>query len=416
MNEVDLYGRVALALGIGLMFGVERGWRQRERPAGSRAAGVRTFALIGLLGGISGALGQGLGDAIVVAIFVALAAAVIAAHVTAVDDTKDRSITSVVAALLTFALGVLAVRGDQVLAAAVAVIAVALLDLREAMHGWIRNIEKVELTAAIKLLLISVVVLPVLPDRGYGPGEVLNPYELWWMVVLVASISFAGYAAVRIAGPRHGLLMTGGLGGLASSTAVTVTCARLTSAAPEVRDAAAAAISIASAVSLLRTAVLAFMLSPAAGAALAAALGCGVVGGLLAMWLHLRRARGLPAHIPTPNLGPPADLGLALKFGLFLAAFSLAAWYAGAHLGDAGVIAASAVSGLIDVDAVTVTLARQGPADVAARGILAAVAVNIVVKAVYAVAIAGPILLRPMVQTVAAGLIGLILGGVWLVP
>lgn len=134
------------------------------------------------------------------------------------------------------------------------------------------------------------------------------------------------------------------------------------------------------------------------------------------MWLHLRRARGLPAHIPTPNLGPPADLGLALKFGLFLAAFSLAAWYAGAHLGDAGVIAASAVSGLIDVDAVTVTLARQGPADVAARGILAAVAVNIVVKAVYAVAIAGPILLRPMVQTVAAGLIGLILGGVWLVP
>lgn len=415
-ENLQLYGAVAMSLGIGLMFGVERGWRQRELPDGARAAGVRTFALIGLLGGVAGALGTAVGDLMAIAMFIALASAVIASHVTGVDETKDRSITTLIAALLTFALGVLAVRGDMVLAAAVAVVAVALLDLREAMHGWIQRIDKAELSAAIKLLLISVVVLPVLPDRGYGPGGVLNPYELWWMVVLVASISFVGMAAIRVVGPRHGLLMTGALGGLASSTAVTLTSARLAAAVPAVTNAAVAAIAAASAVSLARTVVLATVLSPEAGAGVASVLIPGVLGAVAAMFIHLRRQPEGPGNLPALDFGPSADLGLAIKFGLFLAGFSVAAWYVGQQLGDAGVIGAAAVSGLIDVDAVTVSLSRQGPAALAARGILAAVAVNVFVKAVYAVAIAGRKILIPMAATTAATFVGMAAGMLLLVP
>jgi uncharacterized membrane protein (DUF4010 family) len=412
-DSLRIYQGLALALGIGLIFGIERGWRQREQPARSRAAGVRTFTLIGLLGGIAGVLGRMLGDAIAVAIFVAIAAFVLAAHVTGLPETRDRSITRSVAALLTFALGLLAVRGDRVLAASAAVVAVALLDLRETIHGWLQGIEKAELTAAIKLLLISVVVLPILPDRGFGPGGVLNPFELWWMVVLVASISFAGYAAIRIVGPRHGLLLTGALGGLASSTAVTVTCARLVASMPALHAAASAAIAAASAVSLGRTIVLAAVLSLAVGGGVAPALIPGLIGSLLAMGLQLRAARALARHdagAARLDLGPPADLGLAVKFGLFLALFTLVVWYAGDRLGESAVIAASAVSGLIDVDAVTVSLARQGAGDVAARGILAAVAVNVAVKGVYAIAIAGRALLRPMAVVVGMTLAGIALG------
>jgi uncharacterized membrane protein (DUF4010 family) len=415
-ENLQLYGAVALSLGIGLMFGVERGWRQRELPDGARAAGVRTFALIGLLGGVAGALGTAVGDLMATAMFIALASAVIAAHVTGVDETKDRSITTLIAALLTFALGVLAVRGDMVLAAAVAVVAVALLDLRDAMHGWIQRIDKAELSAAIKLLLISVVVLPVLPDLGYGPGGVLNPFELWWMVVLVASISFVGMAAIRVVGPRHGLLMTGALGGLASSTAVTLTSARLAAAVPAVTNAAAAAIAAASAASLARTVVLATVLSPAVGAGVASVLIPGVLGAVAAMFIHLRRQPEAPGNLPVLDFGPSADLGLAIKFGLFLAGFSVVAWYVGQQLGDAGVIGAAAVSGLIDVDAVTVSLSRQGPAALAARGILAAVAVNVFVKAVYAAAIAGHKILIPMAATTAATFVGMAAGMLLLVP
>lgn len=391
------------------MFGVERGWRLRERPAGSRAAGVRTFALIGLLGGIAGALGLVMGDTVSIALFVAVAAFVMVGHVTGDVEPKDRSITSGIAALLTFALGLLAVRGDMVLAAAAAVVAVALLDLREAMHGAIQRIEKAELTAAIKLLLVSVVILPILPDRGFGPGGVLNPHHIWWMVVLVATFSFVGYAAVRMIGAHRGLLLTGALGGIASSTAVTVTASRLVAAEPKLAAAASAAIAASTTVSVLRTLILATILAPQLGGALVNAMLPAAIGAVIATVWHHRAATAAPPSSGNLDLGTPGDLGLVLKFAAFLAIFTLAAWYARAELGDVGVIGAATLSGLIDVDAVTVSLARAADA-AAVNGILVAVAVNIAVKAAYAVALAGRRFARPTLVTVAAALIGMFLG------
>lgn len=405
----DLYQAVALALGIGLMFGVERGWRQRERPAGSRAAGVRTFALIGLLGGIAGVLSLVMGELITVALLAAVAAFVLAGHLTGADQPRDRSITSGIAALLTFALGVLAVRGDMVLAAAAAVVAVALLDLREPLHATIRQIEKSELTAAIKLLLVSVVVLPILPDRGYGPGAVLNPYEIWWMVVLVASFSFAGYAAVRTIGAHRGLLLTGALGGIASSTAFTVTAARLAAANGGLAPACAAATAASIAVSVVRTLILAMILAPATGIALAPALTGAALGAIAAMIWHHRVAQAAPRASGPLDLGTPGDLGLALKFAAFLAAFTVAAWYARAQLGDFGVVGAAAISGLIDVDAVTVSLTRSADA-AAINGILVAVAVNVAIKLAYATSIAGRAMAPPMLVVIVAAFVGMFLG------
>ncbi|MDX2223769.1 MAG: DUF4010 domain-containing protein [Rhodospirillaceae bacterium] len=418
--EFELAARLALALGIGLMFGVERGWRQRERPQGTRAAGIRTFTLIGLLGGGAGLLGREIGDGFIIAAFAALAVLFVAAYMKGLGEedapARDRSITTAVAALVCFVLAVTAVRADMVLAAAAATVAVAVLDLRETLHGWIARVEKAELSAAIKLLLISVVVLPVLPDRGYGPGGALNPFELWWLVVLVAGISFAGHAAMRIAGPHAGLVWTGVLGGLASSTAVTISCARLAVAHPGLGPAPAAGIAAAAAVSMARTLVLSVILFPAAAPRIAPPL---VLAAAASTGLAVALIRRTPTRTgvagPTIAPGPPPDLGLPVKFGLFLAVFSLAAFYARELFGDAGVLAASALSGLIDVDAVTVSLSRQGVAGqlgvgAIAAGIVVAIAVNSAVKAAYAVAIAGRLLLVPMAAMAALAVAGLAAG------
>ncbi|MEQ8193330.1 MAG: MgtC/SapB family protein, partial [Rhodospirillales bacterium] len=194
MEDIDLYQRLGLALGIGLLIGIERGWQFRTEVEGGRIAGARTFTLIGLLGGVWGVLALNVHVAILGAAFLGFSALLVTAYIFNLRHSAkpDLGITTEVATLLTFALGALAVLGDMILAAAAAVVTVAVLDIKARMHGWIETITKYELDAAIKLLLISVVLLPLLPDKGFGPGQVLNPFTIWWMVVLIASLSFLG--------------------------------------------------------------------------------------------------------------------------------------------------------------------------------------------------------------------------------
>ena len=206
MDDLDLFKRLGMALAIGLLLGAERGWQMRLAPEGSRIAGIRSFALIGILGGAWALLAQEVGELAMAVAFAAFAALVIAAHLMHLRRFPDeQGITTEIAALLTFCLGALSVRGHQMPAAAVAVVAVTLLSLKETLHHLVERIEAAELKAATKLLLISVVVLPVLPNQGFGPGEILNPYRLWLIVVLIAGISFVGYLAMKLAGApcRH---------------------------------------------------------------------------------------------------------------------------------------------------------------------------------------------------------------------
>ena len=224
--------RLGLALAIGFLIGVERGWREREEKEGERAAGLRTFALTGLFGGVWGLLTQEIGPAPMGLAFLALAGAATLFRWRETEREGIVGMTTLVAMFLTFSLGALAVLGDMVAAAAAAVATAALLAAKEWLHGWIRVLTWPELRAALILLAMTFVALPVLPDRGYGPYETLNPYQLWLMTIVIAGVSFIGYVATKVAGERYGSLIAGTAGGLVSSTAVTLDFARRTRAAP----------------------------------------------------------------------------------------------------------------------------------------------------------------------------------------
>lgn len=227
MAETDIFLRLGLALAIGLLLGLERGWHGRTAAEGDRIAGIRTFALTGLLGGVSAWLATVTTPVFSALAMLALGGLLAVSYWVRLRSDDDLGLTTEIALLLTFALGVAAVTGPMAPTAAVAVVAALLLSMKPTLHRWVRQIERFELEALFKLALISVVVLPLLPNQGYGPGQVLNPYLLWWAVVFVAGLSFVGYIAIRVLGARLGILATGLFGGIASSTATTLALSRL---------------------------------------------------------------------------------------------------------------------------------------------------------------------------------------------
>ena len=179
---VDTILSLGLALALGLLIGLERGWKERTAAEGSRIAGIRTFGLIGLLGGLWEILARGVSEILLGFAFLAFALLMVISHVAEARESKDYGITTLIAALITFVLGALSVRGHHTVAGASAVVTTIFLSLKPLLHSWLQNIEANELTAALKLLLLSAVILPVLPNQGYGPWQALNPYELWWPV------------------------------------------------------------------------------------------------------------------------------------------------------------------------------------------------------------------------------------------
>jgi uncharacterized membrane protein (DUF4010 family) len=425
VDDLNTYTRLVLAFGIGLAVGVERGWRMRDEPAGTRAAGVRTFALIGFLGGTLGTAGHFVGDFVIAAGALGFFVLVAAAYFGGLSRSPDRGLTTEIAALVTFVLGVIAVRGEMVVAASAAVLLIAVLDLKDPVHRLVAKIEAAEITGAIKLLLISVVLLPLLPNQGYGPGGLLNPYAMWWMVVVIAGISSAAYAAIRITGPKAGTLLTALLGGLASSTAVTLSLARLAERTPSLSQTFGAGIALASALMFIRALIVVFIFHPPAGWVLAVPLMLAALGALGSTILLLNfklsaegKTRSYPDDMTTSpriELGQPTDITTAVKFGLALVVVSIAVHYGNAWFGTDGLVAASAVTGLVDIDAITITVGRLGGAGMATTSdvvaaTLAAILVNTGAKAVYALAIARRALVRPValifVSSVGAAAVG----------
>lgn len=389
--ETEALG-LAVALMVGLLLGAERGWTHRETRDGGRVAGLRTFGVIGLLGGVSGLLSSRLGGGVFGLVFLALAIILLAAHLVQSNEDRDRGVTSVAAALLVFALGGLSSVGEPGLAAAAAVVAALLMSYKTLLHGWLGNLESAELHAVLKLLLISVVVLPLLPDRGYGPWQALNPYAIWWMVVLIATISSAGYFAVQIGGARQGTLFTGLFGGLASSTAVTLQFARAARQEPASAPLLATAILLACGTMFPRMFLVASMLNPALlQPLLLPALAMALVVYLPALWFW-RETRREKLALDSP-LKNPFELGPALVFGALLAAVMLFGEALRHAFGDAGLLALSAASGITDVDAITLSLSRMSTSDVtvpvAVLGIVIAAATNTLAKAAMAAGVGG---------------------------
>ena len=189
MTELENFKLLGIALAIGLLIGLERGWHSRDRVEGMRVAGLRTHGMISLLGGLSGILARQTDPFLMGFVFLGLTSALLIAHSKSVDKFEDFSITSTIASLVTFTLGALTIFGHITLASASAVIITSLLGFKPLLHGWLKKLKQQELNATLKLLLISVVMLPILPDQGYGPWTALNPYHIWWMLVLIAVIS-----------------------------------------------------------------------------------------------------------------------------------------------------------------------------------------------------------------------------------
>ncbi|HEY7608891.1 MAG TPA: DUF4010 domain-containing protein [Alphaproteobacteria bacterium] len=392
MDPLDPFLRLGASLLIGFLIGFERGWRKRDDPEGSRPAGLRTFALIGLVGGVAGLLGETLGALVIAAGFIAVAGLAVATYFASVRADGRIGATTEFATVVAYALGALAGHGQIVLALAAALVTVALLDTKAPLHGLLQRIHHDELRSAIKLLLVSAVLLPILPDQAYGPGGVLNPHKLWWIVVLIAGLSLAGHFAQRFAGPSAGPILSGLFGGLVSSTALTMSAARLSLRAGALDASEAAAVAAAQAVMSVRILVVVGALNLPLVPMLLAPFGVAAAASMAAAYLLARRAgarrRGGDED---GNAGrgadrdaakAPDDLGAAIVFAAVLAGVMLIAHYARAWLGPTGLYATAALAGLVDVDAITVTAATlaEAPASHIVGAILIAAAVNTLIK------------------------------------
>lgn len=412
METIVLFQRMGLALAIGLLIGLERGWQSRETPSGLRSAGIRTFALVGLLGGVWGILAERWGLILLAAGFVGFAALVIAAYLAGLktDDRTRLGTTTEVAELVCFSLGALAAMGEMAAAAAGGVVATALLGAKDTLHDWVNRLERLELRAAIKLLIISVVLLPLLPNQGYGPGEVLNPYKLWLLVVMVAAISFLGYFAIKIAGPRIGSLLTGVFGGLASSTALTVSFARMGKEGPGMQPVLAAGVAVANATMYVRLWAIVMVLNPTVGTPLLAPLGAMALAGLLGTWLLWRQREegGKPGQTQLSN---PFELGMAIKFAFLLALVIIASKLLQKWVGPTGLYLLAAGAGLADVDAIALSMAQMGGKDIAVDVAATAITIAAFVNTGVKIALVGGLCGGEMAKRVALVMGGVILAG-----
>lgn len=418
MDDHDILVRLALALAVGLLLGMERGWHGRDEAEGKRIAGIRTFALTGLFGGVSGWLA-----ALTIPVFPALAIFALGgllavSYWVSTKSGDDFGITTEIALLLTFVLGVTSVVGEMAPTVAVAVVAVLLLSMKPALHRWLKQIKRFELEAVVKLALISAVILPLLPNEAFGPGAVLNPYELWWAVVIVAGLSFIGYVAIRLAGAKAGVLATGLFGGLASSTSTTLALARFVRTNDTLAGLAAAGIIISGSVTFLRILALVAVFEPRLINPLIVPMSVMAAIGLIgAALIYFTADRRTDAQDEIGDIGNPLALATAVIFGIILAVVLLGTHYLGVWLGTGGVYAAAAISGVTDVDALTISVSRLVGGEIlvtnGAIAIFIAASVNTTVKGGISLFVGGwPLGLRVLavyLAVIGAGSISLVL-------
>jgi len=395
-DDLDLFYRFGVAIAIGVIVGVERHWHERDEPEGSRTAGVRTFSLIGMLGGGAGLLERAVADfggpvgLVSVGLFIAFAVTFSWFKLKEIEADRTFSATSVVAALVTFVLSDLAVIGEMQLAAAGGVVMTAILASREMLHRFLKTLTWVELRSAIILLGMTLVILPLVPDEQFGPYGGISPARTWSLAVLLAAISFVGYVAVRALGRSRGEVVAGAIGGLVSSTAVTLSNARKSAAGGEAQSLAAGA-TAAGAVSYLRTAALTIAIAPPIALSASAPL---IAGALTLIAAAILLAKRSTAVQEAPTGANPFDLWSVIRLALLLVVVAFLARAASAAFGASGLIVVSALSGLADVDAVTVTvggLLKQDLAvDIAFFALAAGVTANTLAKMVYAAVLGRP--------------------------
>ncbi len=391
MDDSDTFIRLGLALAIGFLIGVERGWRERGEADGERAAGLRTFALIGLFGGIWGLLAREIGPAPLGLAFLAIAGALTLFRWRETQAEGSHGMTTLVAGLIAFSLGAYAVLGNMAVAAAAGVATAALLAAKEWLHAWLRLLTWQELRAALILLAMTFVALPVLPNRGFGPYDALNPYEIWLMTVAVAGVSFIGYVAVKAAGKRYGSLIAGLAGGLVSSTATTLALARRVRAEPAGWRLPLSGALAASTIMFVRVVVVVALFGPTllgrlAGPLAAAALVCAAASLVFNKPGSAAKGEG-GKPVDDPRLQNPFELRQVIGFGLLLASIFIVTRALTEAFGVESSVALAAVAGLAEVDAITLSMTKLTGTDTyatATLAILVAAAANSLSKSALA--------------------------------
>jgi len=352
---------VLIALGLGLLVGL-----QKERAA-SPMAGLRTFALVSVLGAVSAVVAAGSGPWVIVAGVLAVTTLMVVGNVVAMSSGEhDPGQTTEVAMVLTFLVGALVVIGPREVGVVVGALTAMLLHLREQLRDWVSRLSDRDVRAFMQFIVIWLVVLPVLPDRTYGPYDVLNPRQIWLMVVLIVGLNVAGYAAFRIMGARAGTILAGLLGGVISSTATTMSYARQSKAQEATSSTAAVVVWIASGVVFIR-----ILLEISAVAPEFVAVAAGPIGVLVTVFaiaaLVIWRSATTTGDSPLEP-GNPSELKPALIFGALYAVILFAVAAAEDLLGNPGLFITAAVSGLTDIDAITLSTSRLVHTDVISQG------------------------------------------------
>ena len=339
--------RFAASLGIGLLIGLER----ERKPAAK--AGVRTFALVALCGTLATLVAERLDAVWTVPLGLAAVAAMLIAAYARDEPREDSGTTTVVAALVCYLLGVLAGLGEAPLAGALAIGVTALLYFKPEIEGFSTALKRHEQVSVLQFLVVTFIVLPILPDRGYGPYEVLNPRNIWLMVVLVSGIGLASYVALRLAGERRGGVLAGILSGLLSSTAATMLYARRSRESEPMQRLALTVVPLANLVPLARIGVLAALVAPGILPTLGPVLAAALVAGLGVAAISI--PRGGRSDAPAPESRNPAELGTALRFAALYALVLLAAAWLSDVAGERGLYAAALASGIADIDPINLS-------------------------------------------------------------
>jgi uncharacterized membrane protein (DUF4010 family) len=383
---LDLFQRLGLALGIGFLVGVEREWKHRDAAEGARAAGVRTHAIIGLMGGIAAAMLPAIGHIGFAALAAGFAAAMILFKLRETEIDNDISVTGLIASLLVFALGAYSVVGNVTIAAASGVALAGLLAFKQSIHGWVDKLTWKELRSALLILAATAIALPLLPNRTIDIWDAINPRELWLLTILVAGASFAGYVAVRLLGEDVGLFAGAAAGSLVSSTVVTAELGRRVRAGETAPALAAAAAALAAAISVARVGLLIFISAAVVLPQVAPALAAATLTFLVAAFA-LRRfvADKKSGGDGREQLQSPLEVWSVLKFAAFLGAVIVVGRIVTEAFGEAGLLPFAATAGLADVDAVALaagSLVRGGlEPSVGGHAVLIAVLVNTFSKA-----------------------------------
>lgn len=382
---VATFERLLVALLVGLLIGLDRE-RTEVRKGRSLFAGVRTFPLIAVAGAMPMLLLDIAGPGLLVVSFIVVGAIALVSYIRS-SATGDIGATTEMAALATFLLGALAGAGQLLVAGATGVTVAVLLVAKPRLEGFSKALTTEELSAALELAVISVIVLPLLPNHGYGPWQVFNPFTLWLVVVLVSALSFSGFIAMRLWGQRQGLIIAGLVGAMVSSTAVTIAMAARSRASAKLAGPAASATVLASTVMCLRVSVLTGVVAPGILPWLLPVIGAMTVSGLVAAWL-LRGGSETEAESEA-TFTNPFSLTAAVTFAAVYALLLLGVEAARQYIGSRGLYLAAALSALVDVDAISLAIAQMAPSTLgwqaAATGVAIASVTNTLVKLAIAV-------------------------------